>query len=227
MSTTSTTTTTTRADRPSDDDSFQNFLLWAQKYSKVITGIAVALVLALAAWMFYGRSQAIKMQRAEEALGRAAQALGSGNVPLAQSDLEKVVTRYEGTPSAAQAAMLLAQTYYDAGKPQEGIDRLTKVRNNVEDIFEPSVEALLADGYDLLGKPAEAAKHYQAAADATDYEADKAMYRASAARALQAAGDKAGAVKIWTDLASDPENPVAGEARVRLGELTAQPAKRS
>ena len=221
------TTTTTGASRPSDDDSLQNFLDWAQRYSKVITGIAIVLVLGLAAWMFYGRSQAIKNRRAEEALGRAAQSLGTGNIPLAQSDLDKLITRYQGTPAAAQAAFLLAQTYYDAGKPQEGIDRLMKVRNDVDDLFEPSVEALLADGYDLLGKPAEAAKHYQKAAEETEYAADKAMYLASAARALQLAGDKAAAVKIWSELATDPENPVAGEARVRLGELTAEPVKRS
>ena len=221
------TTTTTGAPRPSDDEPLQNFMLWAQRYSKVITGISIALLLGLAAWMFYGRSQAIKHRRAEEALARAAQSLGTGNVPLAQSDLDKLITRYEGTPAAAQAAFLLAQTYYDAGKPQEGIDRLMKIRDDVDDLFEPSVEALLGDGYDLLGKPAEAAAHYRKAAEATEFEADRSMYLASAARSLQVAGDKAAAVKIWTELAQDPDNPVAGEARVRLGELTVEPAKQS
>jgi len=221
------TTSPTGAVRASDDDAFQNFLLWAQRYSKVITAIAVALIVGLAAWMFYGRSQAIKHRRAEESLGRAAQSLGSGNIPLAQSDLEKIMTRYSGTPAATQAAFLLAQTYYDEGKAQAGIDRLMKVRDGVGDFFEPSVEALIADGYDLLGKPVEAAKHYQVAAEKTDFEADRSMYRASAARVLQLSGDKAGALKIWTELAADPDNPVAGEARVRLGELTAQPFKQS
>jgi predicted negative regulator of RcsB-dependent stress response len=211
----------------SDDDPIGNFILWSERYSRVLTAIAVALVLALGAWMLYGRSKAIKVKRSEDALARAAQSLGSGNIPLAQSDFEKLIVRYKGTPSAAQAAMLLAQTYYEAGKPQQGIDRLTKVQKDVGKTFQPSVEALLGDGYDLLGKPLEAAKHYREAAARTPYATDKANYLASAARALTLGGEKAQAVTIWTDLASDPESPVAGEARVRLGELTSTPARGS
>jgi hypothetical protein len=135
-----------------------------------------------------------------------------------------LIVRYEGTPSAAQAAMLLAQTYYDAGKPQDGIDRLVKVQKGVGKTFQPSIESLIADGYDMLGKPLDAAKHYREAAARTPFPADKANYLASAARSLQVAGEKAQAIQIWTDIAADPENPVAGEARVRLGELTATPA---
>ena len=221
---------TTPATNPrsfSDDDPIQNFLAWSQRYSKVLTGIFILLVLGLGAWMFYGRSRAMKVQRAEEALGRAAQSLGSGNVPLAQSDLEKLLVRYKGTPSAAQAAMLLAQTYYEAGKPQEGINRLEKVQKDVDKTFQPSVEALLGDGYDLLGKPLDAARHYKAAAEKTPFPTDRSNYLASAARMLQLGGQKAEAITIWTDIAQDPENPVAGEARVRLGELTAAPASGS
>jgi predicted negative regulator of RcsB-dependent stress response len=211
----------------SDDDPIQSFIDWAQRYSRAITVIALALVVGLGGWMFYGRSKAMKIRRAEEALARAAQSLGSGNIPLAQSDMEKLIVRYKGTPSAAQAAMLLAQTYYEAGKPQEGIDRLTKVQKDVGKTFQPSIESLLGDGYDLLGKPLEAAKHYREAAAKTPFPTDRANYLASAARSLTIGGQKAEAAKIWTDLAQDPENPVAGEARVRLGELTAAPASGS
>jgi len=218
------TTPATSQRQISDDDPIQSFIDWAQRYSRAITAIAIILVLVLGGWMLYGRSNAIKLRRAEEALARAGQSLGSGNVPLAQSDLEKLLVRYKGTPSAAQAAMLLAQTYYEAGKPQDGIDRLLKVQKDVGKTFQPSIESLLGDGYDLLGKPLDAAKHYREAASRTPFPTDKAIYLASAARSLQIAGEKTQAVKIWTELAEDPESPVAGEARVRLGELTAAPA---
>jgi len=63
------------------------------------------------------------------------------------------------------------------------------------------------------------------AADVTRFPADKAEYRASAARSYAAAGKVAEAKAIWTDLAKDDTGPMAAEARVRLGELEAKPMK--
>ena len=78
-----------------------------------------------------------------------------------------------------------------------------------------------------MGKLADAAKAYQSAADATDLENEKSFNASKAARAYQAAGDTAKARAIWTALLNDPKGQsMASEARVRLGELSAQPAKR-
>jgi len=50
---------------------------------------------------------------------------------------------------------------------------------------------------------------------------------AKAARALSASGDTTGAVKAWRTIADDPRaSSLAAEARVRLGELLAKPARR-
>jgi hypothetical protein len=78
-----------------------------------------------------------------------------------------------------------------------------------------------------MGKLAEAAKQYDAAAEVTKFETEKALQRAKAARAYQAAGDTAKAHQLWSALLTDPTaQSMAAEARVRLGELTAQVAKR-
>jgi len=78
-----------------------------------------------------------------------------------------------------------------------------------------------------MKKLGDAAKKYEAAAAATSFETEKAALRAKAARAYQQAGDTAAAHKLWGALATDPTAiTVSAEARVRLGELTAQTAKR-
>jgi hypothetical protein len=41
---------------------------------------------------------------------------------------------------------------------------------------------------------------------------------------LTYAGDTAQAVSLWTGLANDETSPLAAEAHLRLGELTAKPA---
>ena len=87
--------------------------------------------------------------------------------------------------------------------------------------------ALIAAGYEQLGKPAEAAERYKRAAAAAEFAVDQANLKASAARAYTAAGRADAARELWTELAGDPTSALSGEARVRLGELTAQPVKRS
>jgi tetratricopeptide (TPR) repeat protein len=191
----------------------------------VATGVIVAAVLI---YLFVGRLRLITNTNAERALNSAKQSLNSGNVPLAQSDLDKVYSRYGSTPAGVEAALLLAGLDYDSGKIQDGINLLDKASGTgAASNVQSTILSLEGDGYAQLNKLGEAAKKYEAAAAATAYETEKAALRAKAARTYQQAGDTAAAHKLWGTLATDPASiTVAAEARVRLGELTAQPAKR-
>jgi hypothetical protein len=93
--------------------------------------------------------------------------------------------------------------------------------------MQSTILGLEADGYMQMGKPVEAAKRYEQAADATTAEAERAYQRSKAGRAYTVGGDTAKARQIWTSMLSDPTaQSMAPEARVRLGELTAQVARR-
>jgi tetratricopeptide (TPR) repeat protein len=83
----------------------------------------------------------------------------------------------------------------------------------------------VAAGFEGAGKFADAAVHYRTAADLTRLDDERDVYLANAARAYQAAGNTAEAIAIWRRLV-ESEGTQAAEARVRLGELTAEPAKR-
>ena len=213
------------AGRHAPDESFDAFFAWIQRYSRTLITAFVVVAAGGLGYLYYLRSEAVKRQRAEEALGRALQAVASGNLPLAQTDLERVVTRYKGTGPGVQAALLLAQTYYETGKPTEGIAALRKAEPEADKVFRASLVALIADGYDLQGKHAEAAGEYARAAGLAQFPTDRDLYRASAARHYGLAGNRAEAIRIWRELADEPSTPVAGEARVRLGELQAEPAR--
>jgi len=84
---------------------------------------------------------------------------------------------------------------------------------------------MIANAYSQLSKPAEAAAHYRKAADVTRFEGERDNFLADAARHLIAAHDTAAARQIWQDLANNPKSEMAPEAHLRLGELTAAPAK--
>ena len=206
----------------SDEDSLSD---WVLVHKREVTWAVLALAVILAGFWFYQRSQAIKSQRAETAYFQARESIAAGNLPLAISDLQKVVVRYEGTRAGAQAAISLAQVLYHQKKINEGIATLKKVEAKAPGDFRPSIHVLEAAGYEELKDFVAAAEQYNLAAKVTPFPAEKAKYRAAAARDYMAAGKTEEAKRIWTDLATDESTPEAAEARVRLGELTAKPVK--
>lgn len=212
-----------------ETDETPNFFDWIQRNSRAV-GIGAALVaLGAAGYWFYLRSAEIKRLNAERGLNQAKQSLAAGNAALATTDLQRVSTRYKGTQSGAQAAMLLAQMNYEQGKFAEGVQILEPYQTErAAGHSLAAVYALVADGQLAQGKTDEAAGSYAKAATAIELPGSRAMYRAKQARALMAGGKNAEARAIWEELAKDPEAAVvANEANIRLGELTAQPAGKS
>ena len=214
--------------RQSFDDPTEPFAAWIRLHAKSV-GIALAAVLVLGGgvWLYQYATvqQALK---ADEQLMLPERSLGAGNVPLAQNDLKQLIQRYKGTAAATQASMLLAQTYYDQHKQADGIAVLEQVpRGGASAPFSPAVESLIGVGYSDQGKYHEAATHYLAASTLTPYDGVRAQYKANAARALTYAGDTTQAVALWTALSKDEASPLAAEAHLRLGELTAKPASKS
>jgi predicted negative regulator of RcsB-dependent stress response len=189
------------------------------------TWAVLAVVGIGAALWFYARSQTIKSQRAESAYFQARQAAATGNLPLAISDLRKVVVRYEGTRAGTQAALSLAQALYNEKKFKEGLEALRQAEAEAPDDFKPSIYVLEAAGHEELKELVAAAEQYKRAAKATEFPVDKAKYEAAAARNYMAAGKADEAKAIWSELVKDESRPEAAEARVRLGELTAKPMK--
>ena len=121
--------TSVRTDTDPDSgnvDFAQTFFDWARSNSRAFSIAASLIVVAGAGYWFYLRSKQITETNAEKALLTAKQSMQAGNIPLAQSDIQKVYSRYASTAAGVQAAMLLAQMDFDTGKPQDGISILEK-----------------------------------------------------------------------------------------------------
>ena len=198
---------------------------WFMLHQRDVAWAVVALAIIVGGFWYYERSQSIKAQRAEAAYFQARQSAAAGNLPLAVSDLQKVVSRYEGTSAGTQAALTLAQTLYYQKKFKEGLDILKAAEAKAPDHFKPSIHVLEAAGYEELKNLVAAAEQYKLAAQVTRFPVDKAEYQAAAARDYMAAGKTEEAKAIWRELVKDETAPTAAEARVRLGELEAKPMK--
>ena len=189
--------------------------------AKVVAAVLALVVLGAAGW-FYRRSIDVKHDRAEVAYFRARQAYEARNYELAEADLRTVVTRYSGTPGGVMAAMTLARMLYETGKNAEGVAALRDVAGSAPRELKAEVQALLGAGHENLGQFDEAAQAYQTAAAEARFPKERLTHKAAAARALTGAGKKEEALAIWRELAEEPTQFLAAEARVRIGELAAQ-----
>ena len=211
------------ADSLTMQDRTDSLLGSLQLHSKKILAGAVGLAAVAGGVYLYNASEATRGVAAERAYYLAQQSAASGNIPLATTDLKKAADRYEGTSAGNQAALALAQLLYDQGKFAEGVAAAERV-SPATAAQRASKEALIAAGLEGQRKFAEAAARYRAAAGATTMASEKAALRANEARALTAAGRTDDARAIWAELSADPVGPLADEAKIRLGELTAKPA---
>lgn len=219
--------TTPTMDTPVAQPKAESFLDWFRINSRMVTIASVVVAAAAFGFWFYNRSAVLKAENADRKLLAAKQSLGSGNIPLAQSDLKKVADQYPTTSAGAEAGMLLAQVQLDQGENQNAVTTLKDLAaKNASGPYAATLRGLLGDAYSQLGKYAEAAAEYERAAQATTLPNERALLLAKIGRAQGAAGNLAKAREAWQALANQTDNAsLAAEARVRLGELLATAAK--
>jgi len=208
--------------RPDVEERVDSLVGWLELHSRELMYVSIGLLVVAGGVWFYRQSNERQAQSASTALSEAESAISAGNLPLAQSDLEKLVQRYGSTSAGAQAHVLLAQVHYDKGEYQQGIEQLKTVTDDKDAYTAAAGLNLMAAGLEQSGKLADAASTYEKAAAKAPYKVDHDVYIASAARAYTAAGKMDDAKKIWSALAKDDQSPAAAEARVRLGELEAK-----
>jgi predicted negative regulator of RcsB-dependent stress response len=216
-------TTVTTAGRPAIGDSRALTWLsnWIRSHKQAAAYLAVALAVAvgLFAWNFLSSKTAERSAGRQLAQGRLA--LDSKNYPLAASVLSQVVENYAGTHAAQEGSILLAQARLAQGQTQQAIDVLQRSAPKADKYFRAQAYGLLGAAYDNALRPKDAATAYQAAADAALYPFLRAQFLSDAGRAWLAAGDTAKAVIAYRTITERLDSTsAAGEAKVRVGELT-------
>jgi predicted negative regulator of RcsB-dependent stress response len=209
---------------PSFESTTESMTDWAQVHSKQILAGVAAVALLVGGTAVWRSVQSGNAERAERQYVAAQQPLVTGDVAGAERELRKVLATSGDTPAGAQATLLLAKVLYEQGKYKEGVDLLRGFDGEQAE-QRVAARSLMAAGHEEQRQFAEAAKAYEEASELASFRADKDNLKANAARAYGLAGNAAKAREIWTELAADEFGPVAGEARVRLGELAAPAAR--
>ena len=212
-------------------DRAQTFIDWTRINAKALTTGAAIVVVAAAGYWFYVRSKQIQAANAERAL-HAGQAVDDGREHAAGAERPAeglLAVRSRRRPGSRPRCCWRRSTSMPAST-RTGSRRSRRSPGRARRrATQSTIKSLEGDGYAQMGKMTEAAKAYERRGrrDAT-FENEKAF---------QACQGGAGISGGWRharrreasgrSLLNDPKaQTMAAEARVRLGELNAQPAKR-
>ncbi|MEE8193702.1 MAG: tetratricopeptide repeat protein [Gemmatimonadales bacterium] len=208
---------------PEAPDRGQQTIEWIAKYRRQVTGtLAAVIVITAGVWMTV-QYQRNKGAQADRSLNEARVAAQSGNLPLAASDLSRLIASHGGTAAADEAIILLAQVRLIQDEPSLAVQELRgALSGGLEAQFRAPAYGLLGTAEEQLGNMAAAGEAYERAAEESWYTFLEAQYLSDAGRVYWAAGDTTRALEAYERVLSEFEDsPSSTEARVRLGELRA------
>jgi len=195
--------------------------VWFKEHTREVAfGVGAVLILVAAGWL-YITSEARKQAFAAQALTQARSDAEAGNLPLAASDLARIIDRYGGSASADEAAVLLNEIRLIQGQSALAIkDLQTFVQKGHPKHVLASAWSLLGGGLEDQHKYKDAAAAYRRASEEAPHDFLKATYLLDVGRALALAGDSAASRAAYTEVIQKfGQLGQAAEARVRLGEL--------
>ena len=196
---------------------------WYKDPQRLPLGAVVLLAIVAAVAWFIVSSGKRKEQFAARSLNQARTAAEAGNLPLASSELQRLITTYKGTDAAHEAVITLNQVRMVNGQSELAVVGLR------EFLASKPPEKYRAPAYGLLGSALENAKRWGEAAQAYSQAAEaaqlpylKAAHLIDAGRAYRLAGRLEDSAKAYrTVVQKYADSPSFTESQVRLAELTA------
>jgi len=186
----------------------------------IVLGVVVAAI-AIVAW-FVVSSNERKEEFAARSLSQARATAEAGNLPLASSELQKLIDTYKGTDAASEAAITLNQVRLVNGQGELAAVGLRDfLSTNPPEKFRAPANGLLGAALENAGKWSDAGDAFSKASAEADVEYLKARYLIDAGRAYNEAGKKDAASAAYrTIIQKYPKSSSMTEAQVRLAELT-------
>jgi outer membrane protein assembly factor BamD (BamD/ComL family) len=195
---------------------------WYERHRRALLAALGVLALgAIVAW-FIVASGKRKEQFATRSLNQARAAAEAGNLPLASSELQRLITTYKGTDAAREAVITLNQVRMVNGQSELAAVGLREfLATNPPAEYQAPASGLLGAALENSKRWADAAEAYMQASRTADVPYLRASYLVDAGRAYRQAGRNADAIKAYRSvLEKYSDSPSFTEAQVRLAELT-------
>ncbi len=194
---------------------------WVKAHRQLSSWIAAIVFVAAVLFVWNLSTQRRSEEIASRELQGARFAFENQNLPLAASELAKVVENYSGTNAADEARLLLANVRLLQGQPQQAVAVMKDYAPGAGSAYRAQAYGLLGASFENMGRFREAGAAYENGSAAARLDFMKAQFLADAGRAWTVAGDTAKAVATYQRILKDfAKEGAATEAKVRLGELT-------
>ncbi|MGH7704174.1 MAG: tetratricopeptide repeat protein, partial [Gemmatimonadales bacterium] len=180
----------------------------ADSQNRLTAGVGMLVVVAAVGWFVIVSGQR-KEEFAARALNRARDAAESGNLPLAASELQKVIASFRGTDAAVEAVITLNQVRMVNGQTELAVVGLRDyLKSGPERKYLAPAYGLLGAALENSNQPGQAAQAFLSAADAADVDYLKAEYLNQAGRAWVNAGKPEEAIKAYQRVVTEfPKAP--------------------
>jgi outer membrane protein assembly factor BamD (BamD/ComL family) len=194
---------------------------YRDKWRRAGAAVFTVFLLGVVVWLVLASGRR-KEEFAARSLNQARATAEAGNLPLASSELQRLIETYRGTDAATEAVITLNQVRMVNGQSELAAVGLRDF------LAKKPPQKYLAPAYGLLGtalenskRPAEAAEAFVNASKTADLDYLRARYLIDAGRAYRAAGKTAQAEAAYRDvIQKHPKSSSFTEAQVRLAELT-------
>ena len=195
---------------------------WYRDRNRQLAAIAGALVLAALIGWFTVTSGRRKQEFAARSLNQARAAAEAGNLPLASSELQKLIQTYQGTDAAREAVITLNQVRMVNGQSELAAVGLRDfLATKPAARYAAPASGLLGAALENSGKWADAGDAFTNASRAADVDYLRARYLVDAARAYREGGKTQQALAAYREIIQKyPKTSSFTEAQVRLAEMT-------
>ncbi len=174
------------------------FSAWARRNVRLLIIAAVILLLLVGGLLYYRFHQAERLERAATEYLFLEQTAAAGNVPLAIRDLQQFIQRFDGTPYADEARVLLGQLHLQQGEPQPAIEVLRPLTNRIRrSPVGAQGSMLLATAQTQAGDMPAAINTYLQVAREARMELHREEALSTAATLREQQGDYAGAAELY------------------------------
>jgi predicted negative regulator of RcsB-dependent stress response len=186
------------------DDVFVDRVLettvWARTHARTLIIGAVLLVVALVAFVWIRASAAADSAAAATELTTLRQTVQGGNPAVAIRDLQSFLERFDDTPAAPEARLMLARAHLEAGQGQQAIDAIQADARALDEPLGTPAAFLLGSAYESLNRYDEAEQTYLRIADGARFDHEKILGLENAARVRVERGNPAGAAELYDRL---------------------------
>lgn len=210
------------------DDAFTaailEFLAWARQRTQLLaTALVVAVVAVFATiYLINQRSTRLAQAAAELEAVRSVAAFQAGTE--ARAEIRAYIERFDGTPYALEAYLVLGELYLEDGQADSAVVALEEIAPAYREPLEVQATFLLATALEEAGRWSDAAALYDELLARAEFNFQAREAAEGLARTHIARGDRQAAIGAYqTILEALPANdPQRGRYEMRLAELEAQ-----